>query len=323
MHIFKFKKIARKFFIFSVIACLTFNFSLNVYADKLTSDVMGYSILTSGGWGFGHTGIMYRDDFYDPNGSMRSNSVIHISSYTSPVEYGSYSDFIGGNNFIGYYCPKSTVTVAQRNLIISTAKCLKQHSDAKEIKYRASGQIDYSNYTTMNFYGRANTKVIMPNNITRLRCDGFVEYCYEYNNIRISGSDSYWNIAIAETPNQNWHNSSLSVISPKIQAYTYMNSMVGDINASGKIDSADARIALRISSRLDTPTAYQSYVADVDGDGVVHSSDGRLILQRASKTNNDDFPKNQSIKSSNPNNANGYSESTLKSLQSELLDWFI
>lgn len=80
-----------------------------------------------------------------------------------------------------------------------------------------------------------------------MRCDGLVEYCYEYNNVRISGPDSSWNIALAETANQNWHNGLLTVISPKIQAFTYMNSMVGDLDADGKIQSNDARTALRVA----------------------------------------------------------------------------
>ena len=36
---------------------------------------------------------------------------------------------------------------------------------------------------------------IEPKDITQMRCDGVVEYCFEYCNYRIFGDDGKWNIS--------------------------------------------------------------------------------------------------------------------------------
>lgn len=41
---------------------------------------------------------------------------------------------------------------------------------------------------------------IEPSDITKIRCDGVVEYCYEYNGVRLQGlsSDNLWNISTVQ-----------------------------------------------------------------------------------------------------------------------------
>lgn len=53
----------------------------------------------------------------------------------------------------------------------------------------------------------------------------------------------------------------------------------GDINNDGRINASDARIALRISARLETATDKQLMAADVNGDGKVNAADARKILR--------------------------------------------
>lgn len=58
--------------------------------------------------------------------------------------------------------------------------------------------------------------------------------------------------------------------------------MLGDVNLDKKITAADARLALRISARLDNYPAVDSVVfknADVNGDGVITAADARIILR--------------------------------------------
>lgn len=58
--------------------------------------------------------------------------------------------------------------------------------------------------------------------------------------------------------------------------------MLGDVNLDGKITAADARLALRISARLENYPAVDSVVfmnADVNGDGVITAADARIILR--------------------------------------------
>ncbi len=58
--------------------------------------------------------------------------------------------------------------------------------------------------------------------------------------------------------------------------------MLGDVNVDGKITAADARLALRISAKLENYPAVDSVVfknADVNGDGMITAADARIILR--------------------------------------------
>ncbi len=62
------------------------------------------------------------------------------------------------------------------------------------------------------------TSYIQPDEIVYLRCDGVVEYCYEWYDFRVYGSNSQWDITYAG----NTAHHSLPYITPKIQAESYM-----------------------------------------------------------------------------------------------------
>ena len=66
----------------------------------------------------------------------------------------------------------------------------------------------------------STTNKYQPSDILGIRCDGFVEYCYEYNNIKVFGSDSYWNISLTDSRCQDEHGGFL--LTPKSQAQNYM-----------------------------------------------------------------------------------------------------
>ncbi len=55
--------------------------------------------------------------------------------------------------------------------------------------------------------------------------------------------------------------------------------ILGDVDGNGKIESADARLALRAAVGLETLTEEQTLAADVDGTPGLSSSDARLILR--------------------------------------------
>lgn len=55
----------------------------------------------------------------------------------------------------------------------------------------------------------------------------------------------------------------------------------GDINKDGRITAADARLALRFASKLDTATQEQSTLADINKDNRLTAADARLILRKA------------------------------------------
>lgn len=56
---------------------------------------------------------------------------------------------------------------------------------------------------------------------------------------------------------------------------------MGDINFDGKVNAADARLALRAAVKLEKLTAAQILAGDMDGDGKISANDARKILQKA------------------------------------------
>lgn len=66
----------------------------------------------------------------------------------------------------------------------------------------------------------------------------------------------------------------------------------GDVNQDGKINAADARLALRYSARLQSLTNAQIKAADADADGKVTATDARLLLRYAAGLAILDFIKN-------------------------------
>ncbi|MBR1811093.1 MAG: hypothetical protein IJ766_05515, partial [Clostridia bacterium] len=56
-----------------------------------------------------------------------------------------------------------------------------------------------------------------------------------------------------------------------------------DLNGDGRVNSADARIALRISARLDSATDNQLLAGDTNTDHKISSADARKILRVAAR----------------------------------------
>ena len=65
--------------------------------------------------------------------------------------------------------------------------------------------------------------------------------------------------------------------------YTSFGIVKGDIDGDGKVTSKDARLALRMATKLTTPNERQLAAGDIDGDGKVGANDARAILKMASK----------------------------------------
>lgn len=61
---------------------------------------------------------------------------------------------------------------------------------------------------------------------------------------------------------------------------------MGDVDFDGKVTALDARIVLRISSRIYLPNSKQMKAADVNGDGRVNSIDARYILLKSANLKN-------------------------------------
>ncbi len=59
--------------------------------------------------------------------------------------------------------------------------------------------------------------------------------------------------------------------------------MLGDLDGSGKITAADARVALLIAAKSLSPTREQEISADYDGSGKITAADARYILRVAAR----------------------------------------
>lgn len=79
--------------------------------------------------------------------------------------------------------------------------------------------------------------------------------------------------------------SSTSIIINPSNATAVMRK-TGDVDNDGKVTAADARLALRVSARLETLDAQSFDAADVNGNGVVNAKDSRSILRYAAKLTN-------------------------------------
>lgn len=95
------------------------------------------------------------------------------------VRYDTYNTFKDGNTPKGEYC-MSDMTLSDHMNVFFTAEDLVDEG----IPYTFLSILTTSK-------GGGN---IEPSDITKIRCDGVVEYCYEYNGIRLQGG-AYWNIA--------------------------------------------------------------------------------------------------------------------------------
>lgn len=234
---------------------------------------------------FWHTGIMNVDspDNTYIYGTI-TKAIVHLSSASNmenmtpvSVTYTSYNDFLNSKSFMGYYTAISRPSLYQRNQIIATARLLLGNS----YYYKAFQQLEYSGEVT--FYSPTN--VVTPSAITGFRCDGVLEYAYEYNHVKLFGEDSdsesTWNISYNCLSSRNRH-SGVEIFSPIIQANLHMRSMMGDVDADGVITAADGRLISRYAVGLETPNQYQAYVSNVTGStNSISSEDARLVLRAA------------------------------------------
>lgn len=68
--------------------------------------------------------------------------------------------------------------------------------------------------------------------------------------------------------------------------------ILGDLNDSGKMNSADARMLLRYSAKLESIDEEHLKLADYSCDGKVNSADARLLLRAAAKVDDLEYYKN-------------------------------
>ncbi len=199
--------------IFSSIIVVALMAAVFVTPASAATGYQGYAIYRDGvqAWDGGpvinwHAGIMY-----DPYTSTSSIPLIHTPG-KGYVRFATWNDFMEGNhNFKGVYAPKGGIISADRDKVRNMSYKLA----TDQIPYHFWGQM----FVDEAVFGTTQTR-IEPRNITGMRCDGVVEYCYEYCNYKIYGGISTWNISKNDKECFNKHNH--IGINPETQAGKYM-----------------------------------------------------------------------------------------------------
>ncbi|WP_010096351.1 hypothetical protein [Ornithinibacillus scapharcae] len=181
--------------ILTIMLCISFTFTpIDAAVGK-----QGYAVYRDGVF-FGldwHAGMMVQ--------GTRTNykPVAHAPGTGSQVKADDWSKFMDGNNFKGVYRPNKSPTSAARDLFVATARSL----GPENISYNLAYQMYYDTGTAGSY--------VSANEISSMRCDGVVEFVYEFHNYRVYGSNTYWDI----TKNSFWgrdHHSG-TAITPKKQ----------------------------------------------------------------------------------------------------------
>lgn len=193
------------------------NFCPKTYVVANTIGYKGYAVyrdltfwpsLLTGDW---HAGIMNKEY------STEVNCVIDMPGSNSSIVERGWSAFLGGEPYRGTYKPKSNLlSHHDRIAVVAMARILK----TKDISYTFDKQLDADLST-------ATTK-IQPDDITKIRCDGLIEYCYEYYGYRIFGSDTLWDISKPSQSNLD-HHKGMTDIMPKEQALSYMDLVTNSV----------------------------------------------------------------------------------------------
>ena len=133
---------------------------------------------------------------------LSNDVVVHAPGNPDNVKKASWGEFIGANTFIAA-CKPYTCSMTATNCYAFKGKALALIGTP----YVFTNPIEYS---ILN-----DGSTIQPSIITKIRCDGVIEYTYEYFGYKVGGGNTYWNISINNSTNFNAH-SGIN-ITPKTQ----------------------------------------------------------------------------------------------------------
>lgn len=176
--------------ILSIIAPLQ---SVFAYTDG--SEWKGYAIYRDGISG-GNLNVNDHAGLMDEKNKNVYKPVLHAPGYGSNVEWGTWDEFINGKNYLGIFRPKNiTITETKANSFVAKAR------ELRGISYNVLDQIVYS---------AGSNDYVRPEHISHLRCDGVVEYTYEWYNHRVGGGNNSWDISVNELDNY-WAHSGFEI----------------------------------------------------------------------------------------------------------------
>lgn len=195
--------------VFSIVLALTLVASVWLVPVSAVDGYGGYAVYRDGvellGVDFWHAAIMQRPS------TDYSMPVIHHPGKNTDYPYvkrDTWESFMDGQNFQGVYRhPNKSAFNYAKDYIVDLARCLA----AENIEYTLFHQVDYN--TPLGDW-------VLPEDITKMRCDGVVEYCYEYHGLRVYGPEKTWDITLSNEINHDVHSGIM--ITPKNQAQNYL-----------------------------------------------------------------------------------------------------
>ena len=128
----------------------------------------------------------------DPHWNTTGLPVIQHSG-SGYVKWDTWANFIAGETYMGTWKPKGSPTSANRDLFKSRARFLKD----EQIPYTVYHQVDYNVSTSGTWVDLSE--------ITKIRCDGVIEYTYEWYGFRVYGGDSDWDVTKVGSANRSRH----------------------------------------------------------------------------------------------------------------------
>jgi hypothetical protein len=162
----------------------------------------GYAVyrdgVTLGNW---HAALM--DEPY----STYYLPVVQAPGGSECVKWDSWVNFMNSKNFKGVYKPISSTRrdgIEYRDLFVSMGRNL----ISEGITYTVFEQMQY-NVGSSGYY-------VDPNEIISMRCDGVVEYIYEWYGFRVFGSDACWDITLSSNATKIEHSG--MAVTPEIQS---------------------------------------------------------------------------------------------------------
>ncbi|TCX48938.1 hypothetical protein [Dehalobacter sp. 14DCB1] len=196
--------------LFATIFLTTILLISSVSSAFAASGYEGYAIHRDGALGGlnWHAGLMNT-----PKIIPYASPVVHITNINGPVVQDTWDNFILDDTFKGVYRPNSGITSTGRDSVIGMGRVL----TTEGLGYTPLCQIDYY----------MNGTWVESSELTSIRCDGVVEYCYEWYGYRIFGSDSYWDITRSGLSYWNAHSG--TAVTPQSQAQNYMTLVTSSI----------------------------------------------------------------------------------------------
>lgn len=201
---------------------------LNKYYELMTDDAIGqlpslvnslssyrgYAVYRDGVIGLNHhAALMHYNKI--TGGSNYSNypnanDVIQATGNGYTVDKESWLTFLNGNSFVAA-CRPNSASMGNTDIVHFIYKATQLIGIPYDVNYQV-------NYQILNDNSKVETS-----QITTLRCDGVVEYVYEYYGYKVFFDDNYWDVTVNNQAIRNLHSG--AYVTPGTQHSYYLTTV--------------------------------------------------------------------------------------------------